>query len=154
MSVKSNAEKVEKYLYRCSNDPTLSSSTLLRDFFSPQREGDKIISYELSAEQHNEEPSPIANDRESIVDSRIDVGKVAWVPSPHPSEVSLCASLNQNETEEEDDDDLIHMIAQNQFNKEYEFPLDHLEMLKVLGKGCMGKVDAEKECDSSYTKYL
>lgn len=144
ISVKSNAEKVEKYLYRCSNDPVLGTSTLLRDFFSPQREGDEIrhLSHETSAErqQQNEEPSSIADSHESIVDSRIDVGKLVWIPSAHPSEVSLPLNQPQQEFSDDDNDDLIHMVPQSQFNTEYEFPLDHLEMVKVLGKGCMGKV--------------
>lgn len=116
ISVKSNAEKVEKYLYRCSNDSILSSSTLLRDFFSPQREGDEIkylVSHESSAEQQNEEPSSIADDHESIVDSRIDVGKIVWVPSPHPSQVSL--PLNQfkeEEEEEEEEDEVDHKLSE------------------------------------------
>ncbi|KAI8091071.1 kinase-like domain-containing protein, partial [Gilbertella persicaria] len=111
LPVKSNAEKVEKYLIRCSVDPILKTSSLLRDFFSPQRENDQ-------AEHHSSAayPSPTTDDTApSTVDS-MHIGKT-WAPSPHPSIISL--------------------LKQISFEKD---PLDNLEMLKVLGKGCMGKV--------------
>jgi hypothetical protein len=214
MHLKSNAEKVEKYLYRCSMDPVLKSSTLLRDFFSPQRDGDSksltsakdkqqlqkshdnnmnVAEAYPSPTQSYDQTAPTPNDDISDhnstndVDSRsIDIGTV-WVPSPHPSIVSLPLSRRTSKShsihssiskishhsysnsnnnsihrysnshhsyshhsliddiEYEEDDDLIHIMARNdgkqqQENFEYDFPLDHLEMVKVLGKGCMGKV--------------
>lgn len=161
--MKSNAEKVEKYLYRCSMDPILKNSTLLRDFFSPQREGDLI-----KEKSHvTTSPSSISPDQrdtpalyspqlntttleDSIVDSRIDIGKV-WVPSPHPSIISLPNSIKSNhddqeydDQDEDENDDLLDIISRNtnpdNCNQDASFPLDHLEMIKVLGKGCMGKV--------------
>lgn len=160
--MKSNAEKVEKYLYRCSMDPTLKNSTLLRDFFSPQREGDLIkekshVSASPSSVSHDPQNTPASYSPQlntttlegSIVDSRIDVGK-AWVPSPHPSIISLPNSIRTShqdeseEEEEEDEDDLIDILSRHsdsaQQHYQDTFPLDHLEMIKVLGKGCMGKV--------------
>ncbi|CEP18852.1 hypothetical protein [Parasitella parasitica] len=164
MSMKSNAEKVEKYLYRCSMDPILKNSTLLRDFFSPQREGDLIkekshvsattpSSFSPDSQDTPASYSPQLNTatlQESIVDSRIDIGKV-WVPSPHPSNISLSNSINTNldeeqqvEQAEDEDDDLFEMLSKStnhycHYHQDH-FPLDHLEMIKVLGKGCMGKV--------------
>lgn len=160
--MKSNAEKVEKYLYRCSMDPTLKNSTLLRDFFSPQREGDLIkekshVSTSPSSVSHDPQDTPASYSpqlntttlEDSIVDSRIDVGKV-WVPSPHPSIISLPNSIKTNsredeaEEDEDDNDSLIDRLsrhsARSQQHYQDTFPLDHLEMIKVLGKGCMGKV--------------
>ncbi|KAI8370155.1 kinase-like domain-containing protein, partial [Choanephora cucurbitarum] len=124
ISHKSNAEKVEKYLIRCSVDPTLKTSSLLRDFFSPQREGDLLKEHEshvsplprLSADQH------ISSTAESSLVSTpsppsLDIGR-KWVPSPHPSSISVS------------NDSSLRFKCD---------PLDNLEMLKVLGKGCMGK---------------
>lgn len=184
--VKSNAEKVEKYLYRCSTDSVLKSSTLLRDFFTPQRDGD-TSSRKLSHDGINAYPSPsqssydpmmmsTPNDDASDHDSSVDFKKV-WVPSPHPSVVSLSkssilSSLNngnnesnlsllsysypssrhsdhkedieedyEDEDHDEDGSDLVHILRKDEEEDfAYEFPLDHLEMIKVLGKGCMGKV--------------
>ncbi|KAI8640665.1 kinase-like domain-containing protein [Parasitella parasitica] len=162
MSMKSNAEKVEKYLYRCSMDPVLKNSTLLRDFFSPQREGDLIkekshvsattpSSFSPDSQDTPASYSPQLNTatlQDSIIDSRIDVGKV-WVPSPHPSVISLPNSINTNHDDEQqddddDDDNLFDMLSKSTDHYPHyhqdTFPLDHLEMIKVLGKGCMGKV--------------
>lgn len=194
ISVKSNAEKVEKYLYRCSMDPVLKSSTLLRDFFTPQRDGDtstkkshdNINAYPSPSPSYDQMvPTPNDDTSDHNTSSISNIEKV-WVPSPHPSVVSLhstttttSARSNSNSCnksiisqhsqhndsnlsiqsysyrhsgqhspindgdEYEDDDDLIHIMAKNDEDVDnfvYEFPLDHLEMIKVLGKGCMGKV--------------
>lgn len=164
--MKSNAEKVEKYLHRCSTDPTLKNSTLLRDFFSPQREGDLIkekshVSTSPSSLSHDPQDTPASYSpqlntttlEDSIVDSRIDVGKV-WVPSPHPSIISLPNSIRTNsrdekaqQEEQEEEDDLIDILSRRSVRSQQHyyqdaFPLDHLEMIKVLGKGCMGKVSS------------
>ncbi|KAG1081552.1 hypothetical protein G6F42_022905 [Rhizopus arrhizus] len=144
-------------------DSTLKNSTLLRDFFSPQREGDLIkekshVSTSPSSVSHDPQNTPASYSPQlntttlegSIVDSRIDVGK-AWVPSPHPSIISLPNSIKtshqdeaEEEEEEEDEDDLIDILSRHsgsaQQHYQDTFPLDHLEMIKVLGKGCMGKV--------------
>jgi hypothetical protein len=94
---------------------------------------------------------------------------VCWVPSPHPSIVNLPLSSRRNssnssshhnyyseeeeqEQEDEDDQDIINIMTENdninggqEDNIDYyEFPLDNLEMIKVLGKGCMGKVNKKK----------
>ncbi|KAI7889132.1 kinase-like domain-containing protein, partial [Mucor mucedo] len=114
LSIKSNAEKVEKYLYRCALDPVLSASTLLRDFLSPQRDGDEKSHAYPSPSQSYDQIGSTPND--NVIDSSIEIGKV-WVPSPHPSVI--------NNTDID--------------GFEYEFPLENLEMVKVLGKGCMGK---------------
>lgn len=117
------------------------------------------------------------DDEASDHDSCVDLKKV-WVPSPHPSVVSLSkssihSSLSHENNEsnlsllsysypssrssdhkeeieedydEEDHDeegsDLVHILRKDEEEEfAYEFPLDHLEMIKVLGKGCMGKVN-------------
>ncbi|KAI9263937.1 kinase-like domain-containing protein [Helicostylum pulchrum] len=117
MQTKSNAEKVEKYLYRCSMDIILKDSSLLRDFFSPQREGDT----QTHDNQLYPSPSPSYDSlRPTSNDSETSIGK--WVPKSSSQE------------------DLIDMIKKEaQIPLAYQFPLDHLEMIKVLGKGCMGK---------------
>ncbi|KAI8995040.1 kinase-like domain-containing protein [Pilobolus umbonatus] len=158
MSFKSNADKVEKYLIRCTTDPILKTSTLLRDFFSPQREGDiksvhdqpvhfidshsilTISSFDTSILYQHLQSSigtPTSADREikpSLIQEEInntdDVG-ILWVPSPVGSVSSIHSiheyqpSLTNLDSEEEEVEST---------------PLDDLEMIKVLGKGCMGKV--------------
>ncbi|GAA5812295.1 hypothetical protein MFLAVUS_005746 [Mucor flavus] len=169
MQTKSNAEKVEKYLYRCSVDVILKDSSLLRDFFSPQREGD--------TQTHDNQlyPSPSPS-YDSLRPTSSSIGK--WVPSPNLSVVSLPisnrhisraisqlsrqsshlsinsshlsshhhhisrpTSVYSNNQSGESEHDLVNMMKKEpQGPLAYQFPLDHLEMIKVLGKGCMGKV--------------
>ncbi|KAG2235807.1 hypothetical protein INT48_003919 [Thamnidium elegans] len=171
MQTKSNAEKVEKYLYRCSIDIVLKDSSLLRDFFSPQREGD------TQTHDNKVYPSPSPSyDSLRPTSNDSSIGKV-WVPSPDVSVVSLPisnrhlsraisqisrqsshlsihsshlsshqvisrpTSVYSNNQSEESEEDLIDLIKKEHHEPvAYQFPLDHLEMIKVLGKGCMGKV--------------
>lgn len=160
MSSKSNAEKIEKYLYRCSSE--LKSSSLLRDFFSPQREGDSVqdrdgsvlVCSSVSPDQLG--PSSLSSRRPSF-QSDMDTQEPAtdnaalWVPSPQLSMTSLPISshphdeheMEQDMEEEEeldDDEEFFNITRSQNSNVTPYFPLDHLEMIKVLGKGCMGKV--------------
>lgn len=186
LSTKSNAEKLEKYLYRCALDPILRHSTLLRDFFSPQRDGD-LKTLNSSHDYPSPTPSydhPITTTVTNTTEEEDQVGKV-WVPSPHPSIVSLPISRHSsfsttsssrsdrrslkhsslrsrrnssihknlsihhdNDHDDDDDDDdevdeLMKLVTTQA--PQHEFPLDNLEMLKVLGKGCMGKVNTSAE---------
>jgi hypothetical protein len=166
---KSNADKVEKYLYRCSMDPILKNSSLLRDFFSPQRDGDfkstserTDCSSRASSVSHEDAGSLSAdvksqsiisndddgnNDNAESIDSNPDVAKM-WVPNPMHSVVSFSTRNSQQhqeeEEEEQEEDDEMEQddidIVDSVSNHNSDFPLDHLEMIKVLGKGCMGKV--------------
>lgn len=161
MSSKSNAEKVEKYLYRCASDPLLKSSTLLRDFFSPQREGDSLqdrdgsllVCSSLVSPDHLGPSSSTTSRRSSFLQTDMDTQErttdnaASWVPSPQLSMTSLPLSASHHQTEEDDfeviennDDEEFFNITRSPQNDVPYFPLDHLEMIKVLGKGCMGKV--------------
>ena len=116
MPIKSDADKVERYLIKCSLDPILKSSTLLRDFLSPQREGD--LKESLSTVSSHD-PLPTTTTPTTVPER--DQVKL-WEPGLNPS---IIESLNRESLKE-------------QVN-----PLDDLEMVKVLGKGCMGKVKYE-----------
>ncbi|KAI9244936.1 kinase-like domain-containing protein [Sporodiniella umbellata] len=111
LSVKTDADKVERYLERCVLNPLLKSSTLLRDFLSPQREGD------IKKMPSRESLSPDA----SIASEQV---VRMWEPGLSPS---IIESLNRES-------------VQSLSVVETMFPLDAMEMVKVLGKGCMGKV--------------
>ncbi|CAO3693855.1 unnamed protein product [Rhizopus stolonifer] len=107
LSVKSDADKIEKYLAKCLLNPLLKSSTLLRDFLSPQREGDI---------------KKLPSRAPSLVPSTVSDPVVKmWEPGLSPS---IIESLNRESVYCEDPT----------------FPLDDMEMVKVLGRGCMGKV--------------
>ncbi|KAG0762097.1 hypothetical protein G6F57_005875 [Rhizopus arrhizus] len=117
LPIKSDADKVERYLIKCSLDPILKSSTLLRDFLSPQREGD--LKESLSTVSSHD-PLPTTTTPTTVPER--DQVKL-WEPGLNPS---IIESLNRESLKEEVN------------------PLDDLEMVKVLGKGCMGKVKSRK----------
>lgn len=133
LPVKSDADKVEKYLLRCSVDPILKSSTLLRDFFSPQREGD--IKKSLTSSSSDLMPTTIltttntttmAEKSESAIREKVaDYPIKVWEPMLNPSIISQSSHESS-----------LHQQPANLST----FPLDNLEMIKVLGRGCMGKV--------------
>ncbi|KAI8975241.1 kinase-like domain-containing protein [Mycotypha africana] len=195
-SVKSNIEKVEKYLYRCSADPVLRTSTLWRDFLSPQRDGDFSQQCQSSAAQQQQQqplapssrvnslPSPAPSSDTSAIGKKIvsllpqkegaddpiepdtDVSNHSkagelWTPSPQLSIISLPQASDDDacnvdlvvnsrlifieDCNEEEDDDLLEIMVRKQESQDDSMqdnrsPLDHLDMIKVLGKGCMGKV--------------
>ncbi|KAI7866991.1 kinase-like domain-containing protein, partial [Spinellus fusiger] len=93
---RTNAEKIEQYLHQCSFDPIVCHSSLLKDFFTPQRDEDCI----LLKQKKNTLESSVALEG-SHVDSTLE----------SRSQIEPKVML-----------------------------LEHLEVLKVLGKGCMGKV--------------
>lgn len=135
LPVKSDADKVEKYLLRCSVDPILKSSTLLRDFLSPQREGDIKKSLTSPSSSSDLMPTTIltttntttmAEKSESAIREKIaDYPIKVWEPMLNPSIISQSSHESS-----------LHQQAANIPT----FPLDDLEMIKVLGRGCMGKV--------------
>ncbi|KAI7899924.1 kinase-like domain-containing protein [Cokeromyces recurvatus] len=155
MSVKSNAKKIEKYLWFCSSDPLLKSSTLLRDFFSPQREGD-FIENDLLLQSHDVSsddqlvPSPSGQlleeeIEEVVIDCHSSVvilkDKQERLTSPRVSIVNLTNELSHHSSNSSSSNLLDYLKCQQNLSIiDTSIPLEHLEMVKVLGKGCMGKV--------------
>ncbi|KAF7727439.1 hypothetical protein EC973_007508 [Apophysomyces ossiformis] len=105
---KSNAEKLERYLRKCSLDPVIKSSTIFRDFFAVQRDEDYIIS------KVPEERGRCEDDRRE--ENRKEEETPATVPDFEETTTTSTKPVQE-----------IH-------------PLEQLDKLKVLGKGCMGKV--------------
>jgi hypothetical protein len=185
MYTKSNSEKLKKYLHQCSADPILKSSTLLRDFLSPQREGDFIegqhpihwsntqnTSSDLLVPTPRSIPDNLIPEPPTSFQKKLDLGKstVNKVREPSPkssiissapnsssnlqSLISDTCSLNElydtNEKANEHTNKTINTTTA--FDAIFEhamtnrtttsfFPLDQFDLVKVLGKGCMGKVN-------------
>ncbi|KAI8076858.1 kinase-like domain-containing protein, partial [Halteromyces radiatus] len=94
---KSNGEKVETYLRMCAGHPLLGTSSLLRDFLSPQQEEEE--EKEKEKEKENTKVTPLVCTKSSPL-----------------------ANYKQNQ------------------RTPTRMTLEDLQFLKVLGKGCMGKV--------------
>ena len=128
LSKKSNSDKIEKYLQRCFDHPIISISTLLRDFLTAQREEDKLLPC-----QQQQQKSPIITSQpitapQSITTSlsKISISEksschsfIISPSSPPPLPLPPVPSLIQHNSPPS---------------------LQDYDLLKVLGKGCMGKV--------------
>ncbi|KAG2218748.1 hypothetical protein INT45_003066 [Circinella minor] len=209
-SHRTNAEKIQRYLHKCSLEPVVRSSSIFRDFFSVQRDEDRCVSKSELKQSHKEQqkqheaqspplPVPLPKEYQIQPVTKKKVEKSALVPqqqrplSPPPntplsrlvptvpaSKVDIIHNDNNNNNNDEDDavvpqspirnepllveddddcddDDDVeiqqhHQCHQQQSEdfdgddeeepevpKKYDF-FENLEMIKVLGKGCMGKV--------------
>ncbi|KAG0169323.1 hypothetical protein DFQ28_010300 [Apophysomyces sp. BC1034] len=114
---KTNAEKLERYLRKCSLDPVIRSSTIFRDFFAVQRDEDYVIS--KFAERNNPH---IADQREKEEEEEVVEEREENVGNETLAVVPILKST---------------IVAPKPAKTH---PLDQLEKIKVLGKGCMGKV--------------
>lgn len=183
---KTNAEKLEKYLHQCSADPILESSSLLRDFLSPQREDDYTKdkasvakSSHSSYDQlvptsrsipHNSNSEPITQDLEKSFEydgnqmetSNCSISllnnnnSLQSFTSDSLSIVEVCSIHVDGNTSKAIGttfyDVFTHPIPNSA--TESSFPLDHFELVKVLGKGCMGKVRTLFLCSNTISKSI
>ncbi|KAI8063203.1 kinase-like domain-containing protein [Gongronella butleri] len=124
-----NADSIEAYLQACLRHPILSISTLLRDFLAVQRIDDKYWTSSMP-------PS------DTLTTTTATIDPVHW------SQISRMALQG-------DDDDALHpndhnrpvdtpdtssSIASRKKPALFRLTIDHFHLLKVIGKGCMGKV--------------
>ncbi|KAI9320229.1 kinase-like domain-containing protein [Dichotomocladium elegans] len=134
---KSNADKLEKYLQRCFEHPIISISTLFRDFLAVQRDEDQEVIcnnvHPVSLCCNDNKPSTRSNSM--IIQNTISKQQEQQqenspsLPPDTPNPV-VFAPLPSISTAA-----VAHPIVQR-----HRATLKDFEMLKVLGKGCMGKV--------------
>ncbi|CAO3634275.1 unnamed protein product [Cunninghamella blakesleeana] len=156
----SNADKIEYYLSRCFTHPIISISTLLRDFLSVQRDDDHYIDLTNSHlnthhqqhsnnnhnhnHNHNHNNSNSNNNNSSSIYSPITLSGKSKCQTETPDTAS---SIHQHSLLQDDDDDIDvdedHDDLDHQIEKESmttTINIDQFNLLKVIGKGCMGKV--------------
>jgi hypothetical protein len=127
-----NSDKLEVYLERCLHDVHIRNSTLFREFLQPQREEDNVIPKQVIqsyVEQHTpvmEHPSP------SSILSRTPL-------SLSSTSHSSPSSLFTPEQHDEEEQDIVHSNMSDRPTTIQEF-----QLIKVIGRGCMGKVKCEK----------
>ncbi|KAI8096869.1 kinase-like domain-containing protein [Halteromyces radiatus] len=149
---KTNAEKVELYLQQCLLDPVVSQSSIVRDFFSIQRDEDQklpihplgipptppIVNVTIDKDnnkidqQDQDEPTKDDKDDDIKTDDLVslrDILRDSISPPPIPTDLAQNESVPIPEEEEEEEVEEIQP-----------FPLDYFDKMTVLGKGCMGKV--------------
>ncbi|KAI7857839.1 kinase-like domain-containing protein, partial [Circinella umbellata] len=132
-SHRTNAEKIQRYLHKCSLEPVVRSSSIFRDFFSVQRDEDRCVSKSELKQSHKERqkqheaqspplPVPLPKEHQIQPATKKKVEKPALVPQQQRP---------------------LSPPSESEIPKKYDF-FENLEMIKVLGKGCMGKLVIEQ----------
>lgn len=139
---RSNSDKVEKYLQRCFEHPIIRISSILKDFTSVQRDEDAL----LTSQHTSTTLTPTLNSMKR--DVRIsEGGKVQGRSEPQahqpifllpPSSAPVITSIAP----------IISPESMIKFEKRESLflsdpilnSIEDFDLLKVLGKGCMGKV--------------
>ncbi|CDH50007.1 ypk2p [Lichtheimia corymbifera JMRC:FSU:9682] len=141
-SKKSNADKIEKYLQRCFDHPIISISTLLRDFTSVQRDEDKEILCDSKLAIGSATTTTGTLPPTPITRPSIDTVKPACNGKPsiakQPASASISTEPHPPTTTSQPASE--NSTANNDQHDAAGASLDDFDLLKVLGKGCMGKV--------------
>ncbi|KAJ2964203.1 hypothetical protein NQZ79_g780 [Umbelopsis isabellina] len=166
-SQKSNSEKIEWYMRRCALDPIISKSSLFRDFLSVQREEDSAAEKEVLQQFVNMQATLSTEQQQSPVLDSV-TSEDAQVPDVTPVPVSGSRRIARGSRVA--DDALYRKVssslstlsenpgisladlakrqkrlsAQQQIRKEAT-SIQDFQLIKVLGKGCMGKVILVRE---------
>lgn len=153
---KSNADNLELFLYRCLNDSSIRSCSLLKEFLQPQREEDHIIpkqevqSYvqlqcinqgelrnnDVDYEEEEEEEEAIAEEEGAAVSTphleatrQIDADIVSSI---HPHSTISPSDLRPM-TESS-------VASSSSISSRAPVTIQDFQLIKVIGRGCMGKV--------------
>lgn len=149
---KSNSDRLERYLRDCVNDINIQSCSLFKEFLQPQREEDNIILKQVvqsyveqqqnlsivskSRDIVNCGPSPppdeaiIADERSFMSYSSFSSRIQPVTPQPIPSSSSSSSSSASSEQK----DDMISLSSEEPVT------IQDFQLIKVIGRGCMGKV--------------
>ncbi|KAG1054032.1 hypothetical protein G6F43_003934 [Rhizopus delemar] len=122
----SNADKLELYLHRCLNDVNIQSCSLLKEFLQPQREEDHIVPKHQVCEQqsmdnnHRHDNTLLTVPRQVIQSQLSDLSSVRDVSTfdLQQSKESIASVLSS------------HLPV----------TIQDFQFIKVIGRGCMGKV--------------
>ncbi|KAL0088679.1 kinase-like domain-containing protein [Phycomyces blakesleeanus] len=132
---KPNSEKVQQYILQCIQHPLIRHSSLLRDFLSVQREGDNVsrrfpdiippptsqpIDIPLSIS------SPLSTARSSVLSSSISSSSSLAISESSDSIISAPETPLDNSLP-----DTTSTLPKT---------ISDFQFIRVLGKGCMGKV--------------
>jgi hypothetical protein len=160
LTAKSNAEKAEHYLQRCLLDGVIGRSSILRDFLSPQREEDVFTPTTANSPvPEPQSPLPIevdSSEQEAVVPTDTlfeDISSFSLgsrdLSSNYSSHVDSTeydvhdVSVTDEQHGAFDSMSFSNMSTISDISQQIEelgkSVIDEYDLLKVLGKGCMGK---------------
>ncbi|KAI9287054.1 kinase-like domain-containing protein [Umbelopsis sp. AD052] len=169
-SQKSNSEKIESYMRRCVLDPTISKSSLFRDFLTVQREEDSAAAKEvvqrfvnmqatISNEQQHQirHANSVASEDAQVPDARsvasTSIENRSSYNSKSPVDENFRKTASSLSTLSENPGISLRELArrqqripmQKQTHTKTATSIQDFQFIKVLGKGCMGKVILVRE---------
>lgn len=173
-SKKSNSDDLELYLYRCLNDSNIKSCSLLKEFLQPQREEDHIIpkqevrSYveqhrcldegelrndDVDEQQEEEEEDGEQESEEDEEDDEEDEDeefvttpqqiaqndRPRYISSIKTPSIKHPSIISPSDLQPSRDESIASSISSHR-----PVTVQDFQLIKVIGRGCMGKVKITK----------
>lgn len=153
----SNSENLERYLRYCVNDPIIHASSLFKEFLQPQREEDNIIPKTKIIQEsivHHQEQQQSMIQSDIILENHEIIG--ACGPTPPPDDDALCplpssiysytsftSRIEPISTEAAIPATTLSNTSTSTTSiasSEQTATIQDFQLIKVIGRGCMGKV--------------
>ncbi|KAI9481647.1 MAG: kinase-like domain-containing protein [Benjaminiella poitrasii] len=123
----SNSDKIERYLRHCIDDLNIQSSTLFKDFLRPQREEDTVIWKKELLQAEN---------CDNIQHRALSITHHPTTPPPEDNAMSVSSSLSSLQPQATR---TIDSYSSSCFS-DTPVTIQDFQLIKVIGRGCMGKV--------------
>ncbi|KAL7315638.1 hypothetical protein PS15m_004831 [Mucor circinelloides] len=163
---KSNSDNIERYLRHCVNDLSIQSCSLFKEFLQPQRDEDNVIPKEMVQSFVEEQHVSMLNDVDNISNNNLsqhrDVDTTCGPTPPPDKQQELTPPPERDDTsflsyssfsipppssqlpqssvppqrELSDTSD----ITSSSFSSDIPVTIQDFQLIKVIGRGCMGKV--------------
>ena len=147
---KSNSDKIERYLRHCVNDSNIKTCSLFKEFLQPQRDEDYVIPKDVVhsyVEQQSslviDQPPLFINSRREITppadnvteenDSILNSSSISFTSFPSP--ISNGSHTQQQQTS------AFPNANNSSIFSDYLVTIQDFQLIKVIGRGCMGKVN-------------
>ncbi|KAI8636615.1 kinase-like domain-containing protein [Parasitella parasitica] len=163
---KSNSDKIERYLRHCVNDPTIQSCSLFKEFLQPQRDEDNTIPKELVQSLVEEQHISMLSNIDSISNNVSQHREIntACGPTPPPDKLQVLTPPSDHDNtsflsyssfsipppsssqrpqsfiQPHRDLSGTSNITSSSFSTEIPVTIQDFQLIKVIGRGCMGKV--------------
>ncbi|KAI8084509.1 kinase-like domain-containing protein [Halteromyces radiatus] len=131
---------MEQYLQKCFQHPVISISSLLKDFLSVQREDDKLIeaitNTTTTAVSTRRNSSSIYGNQPTVP----PVWSTTTSTGVNNGRIIISSSSSSNYDHTETPETMSHPSEIHSSHRHRKVTIDQFDLLKVIGKGCMGKV--------------
>jgi hypothetical protein len=144
---KSNSDRLERYLRDCINDPNIQSCSLFKEFLQPQREEDSAVlkqmvqSYVEQQQQQQDASREIVDcgptpppDEAIIADERSFLSYSSFSSRIQPATPQPIPTYSSSSSSSQLKDDMISLSSDEPVT------IQDFQLIKVIGRGCMGKV--------------